>query len=87
MEFIREAAPAWNFFRKTDAPDLWCAVPVDRSVPDFLLSGAWGFGGHRMNPGGFRLNAALNAEGLNGFYLFQRVPETGSARGEVSRRP
>ncbi len=75
----RDIAPAWNFFRLRDAPDLWCAVPIDRSLPGFLLSGAWGFGGHRIRPGGFRLDAALTAEGLNGFYLFQRVPDWASA--------
>ena len=60
-------------FRSADEPDLWCAVPSERSVPRFLLSGAWEFGGHRMRPPGFRPLAAAEAEGLSGFYLFQRL--------------
>ena len=85
-EKMRGDASIWNFFCRTDAPDLWCAVPVERSVPRFLLSGHWGYGGRQIAPGGFRLKAALNAESLNGFYLFQRVPNDAAARGDVPRR-
>lgn len=64
---------SWNFFRRSDEPDLWCAVPAERSVPTFLLSGAWQFGGHRTRPAGFRPSAAVEAATLSGFYLFQHL--------------
>jgi hypothetical protein len=64
---------AWNFFRRAQEPDLWCAVPINKSVPSFLLSGAWRFGGHRIRPAGFRADAAHHADALSGFYLFHHL--------------
>lgn len=87
LEQSSTAAAAWNFFSRKDAPDLWCAVPVHRSVPDFLLSGRWRFGGQHIRPGGFRPEVAINAEELSGFYIFHRVPNLDAVRVDVSRRP
>ena len=69
-------ALSWSFFRRSEEPELYCAVPVTCSVPRFLLSGHWNFSGQMPDeqaPSGFRLAAALESEYLNGFYLFQLV--------------
>ena len=86
MSELQEANGAtWHFFRRSDEPDIWCAVPAERSLPRFLLSGEWQFGGHRTRPAGFRLAAAHESAGLNGFYLFHRVPDRAFVGGEMSR--
>ena len=75
-------ALSWSFFRRSEEPDLCCAVPVTRSVPRFLMSGQWNFSGQvpdERAPSGFRLAAALESEHLNGFYLFQLVAGSDNA--------
>jgi hypothetical protein len=66
---------SFNLFRRRREPDIYCAVPEDRAVPDFLASKRWAFGGkadlHR-NPPGFNPQVARTACQLNGFYVFQR---------------
>ena len=67
----------WHFFRREHEDELWCAVLADRSLPPFLLSGDWRFGGHRRSgddaPPGFDDGAAAIADRFNGFYLFHLV--------------
>jgi hypothetical protein len=64
----------WNLFRRRHEVDLWCAVPSDHSVPGFLFSGEWGFGGVSQLPDSeFRKlqdPEARWAVQWNGFYLF-----------------
>lgn len=72
----------WNVFRRRDESDLWCAVPSDHSVPVFLLSGGWTFGGSSTSEDSQLPNIvrpdALKAVQLNGFYLFMSFDVEGS---------
>jgi hypothetical protein len=65
---------AYNLFRSTGTNALICAVPEERSVPGFLTSRSWEFGGRidggRDIPLGFDARAAATAIRFNGFYLF-----------------
>ena len=77
LQSIDAGAMTWNFFIRRDSPELWCAVPAERSVPRFLISEAWRFGGHRGWPGGFNPLSARESDRLNGFYLFHHLPSAG----------
>lgn len=64
---------AYNLFRSTQQEGLVCAVPEERSVPSFVASPRWQFGG-RLDTGeaplGFDREAAATGVRFNGFYLF-----------------
>ena len=73
---IRTEPPAWSLFRRRLERDLWCAIPADAAVPNFLFSGDWDFGGQHRHPDrvrGFQAGPARQAIDMNGFYLFQRT--------------
>jgi len=65
---------AYNLFRSKGSNALICAVPEERSVPGFLTSRSWEFGGRvdgrRNVPLGFDARAAAASVRFNGFYLF-----------------
>ena len=67
--------PAYNIFRRKDRPDLYCAVPEDRTIPSFLAPESWEFTGAVRAPSdappGFKERAARVGVRLSGFYLFQ----------------
>lgn len=68
-------ARAFNLFRRKAEPDLFCAVPEDRAVPDFIDGDAWEFGGRidsetHQRPG-FDARTAGRLARVNGFYFFQ----------------
>ena len=69
---------AYNLFRRKDEKTLYCAVPEDRIVPEFLTAKAWEFGGKVEEPTttlvGLDLRAAAKTVRFNGFYLFQAFP-------------
>jgi hypothetical protein len=66
---VREA---YNLFRRRSEPDLVCAVPEDRAVPQFVTAGDWEFGGKTSGTpmGDFDLQAARASVRFNGFYLY-----------------
>jgi len=66
---------SFNLFQSLKSPDLFCAVPEDRAVPDFIAAEGWAFGGKLGSdlPLGFNPQAAETSAHFNGFYLFQRV--------------
>ncbi len=78
----------FNLFRRRGAPELVCAVPEDRAVPNFIAGETWEFGGKisgnsRAHPG-FDASLASEVARYNGFYLFQAwerccVPDGGAA--------
>ena len=74
---LAETVPTWNFFHRKSEPELWCAVADQDPLPRFLMSGEWRFGGHlvrdRETPPGFNPGAAVQADDLSGFYLFQQT--------------
>lgn len=63
-----------NVFRQKHEADLCCAVPSDRSIPDFLFSAEWMFSGTGSSSGADTPNlqqlSAAWAVDLNGFYSF-----------------
>ncbi len=71
---VRSDHRLWNVFRRKHESGLCCAVPSDRSVPDFLFSGEWMFSGTGSSSGADTPNlqqpSAAWAADLNGFYLF-----------------
>ncbi|KAA2238159.1 adenylosuccinate synthetase [Salinarimonas soli] len=66
---VREA---YNLFRRRSEPDLVCAVPEDRTVPEFVTASDWEFGGKTTGApmGDFDLQAARASVRFNGFYLY-----------------
>ncbi|RYB06453.1 hypothetical protein [Lichenibacterium ramalinae] len=67
----------WNMFKRREEGELWCAVPADTAVPRFLFSGEWDFSGQHPEPRplpGFQRTIALQSVRMNGFYLFQKLP-------------
>jgi hypothetical protein len=70
---------AYNLFRHRDERHLFCAVPTDCAVPDFIAGKAWEFDRTAMEAGaapiGFDAQAALHGVRFNGFYLFQAFSE------------
>jgi hypothetical protein len=65
---------SFNLFRRKEVPELLCAVPEDRIVPEFIAGESWEFGGkitsHSPHQPGFDGSAASAAARYNGFYLF-----------------
>jgi hypothetical protein len=64
----------YNLFRNRCLPELICAVPEDRPVPDFIGSARWTFEQplrpQEARPSGFDGQAARAGVRFNGFYLF-----------------
>lgn len=87
MTPVESNKPTWNFFRRADEPELWCAVPASEALPNFLLSGEWRFSGHQLgnnrNPPGFNAEAAEVGEHYNGFHLFQLTTRASAAWSET----
>ena len=71
------SAPAYNLFRRKREPDLYCAVPEDYAVPDFVTETEWEFSGTidgvTGTMPGFRRVAARAGVRLNGYHLFQAM--------------
>jgi hypothetical protein len=67
----------YNVFRRTDLPELVCAVPEARRVPAFIRAPRWEFWGRVRNSevglSNFNHEAAAASVVYNGFYLFQLV--------------
>ena len=64
----------WNMFKRREEGEIWCAVPVDAPIPNFLFSGEWDFSGQhpeRHALPGFQRTLARQSVRINGFYLFQ----------------
>ena len=69
---------AYNLFRSTQQEGIVCAVPEERSVPAFVISPQWQFGGRldgSETPLGFDRQAAMTGVRFNGFYLFASFPK------------
>ncbi|GJE57986.1 hypothetical protein [Methylobacterium trifolii] len=68
---------SYNLFQLKSVEGLCCAVPEACSVPPFIGSGRWAFGGklgaEDALPLDFDGRAADTAVRFNGFYLFQTV--------------
>ena len=62
----------YNLFRRKDETDLYCAVPQDVAVPEFLVEGTWEYAQSLdiETLSGFDATAAEASALLNGFYLF-----------------
>jgi hypothetical protein len=67
----------YNLFRRTDLPELVCAVPEARRVPAFISAPRWEFAGRVQDSetgfSSFNHEAAAASVVYNGFYLFQLV--------------
>ena len=65
----------YNLFRNRQRPELLCAVPEHRPVPNFLIREDWTFERPlrvaEPAPAGFEDRAATVGVRFNGFYLFQ----------------
>jgi hypothetical protein len=68
---------AYNLFRRKGETDLYCAVPEDVPVPDFLSPEAWEYAESlELNAlSGFDAEAAETSVRANGFYLFHSTDE------------
>ncbi len=66
---------AYNLFRNRQQPELLCAVPEDRPVPNFLRWEQWTYErplrSLKDRPAGFDGRGASAGVRFNGFYLFQ----------------
>ena len=74
---IQAEPNVWNMFKRREEGELWCAVPADPAVPRLLFSGEWDFSGQHPEPRplpGFQKAIALQSVRMNGFYLFQKLP-------------
>ena len=62
----------YNLFRRKDETDLYCAVPQDVAVPEFLVEGTWEYAQSLdiETLSGFDAASAEASALLNGFYLF-----------------
>jgi hypothetical protein len=71
---------AYNLFQNKERPELICAVPQDRPVPQFLVAERWSFARslhpEESAPPGFRDRAATTGARFSGFYLFHFVSIT-----------
>jgi hypothetical protein len=61
-----------NLFRRKEEANLYCAVPVDRPVPEFLTEDKWEYACslNMETLSGFDAAAASASADANGFYLF-----------------
>src|SRR3954471_14180300 len=70
--------PAYNLFRHKLMPDLFCAVPQDCPVPDFIEGSTWAFAGtvseRTLAPAGLDSEAAAAGMQRSGFIMFQSSP-------------
>jgi hypothetical protein len=67
----------YNLFRRRSEGDLFCAVPEDVPVPNFIETGEWEFSGKACGsegPSGFDPAAAKISARFNGFHLFVALP-------------
>ena len=66
---------AYNLFRSKGQEGLYCAVPEDHAVPNFVTGDHWEFSGKvdqaLSAPLGFNDGAATAGVRFNGFYLFE----------------
>ena len=62
----------YNLFRRKDEADLYCAVPQDRALPEFLTDRTWEYAEALEidTLSGFDAAAAEASAAANGFYLF-----------------
>ena len=63
----------YNLFRRRSEGDLFCAVPEDVPVPNFIETGEWDYSGKACgseSPSGFDAAAAEISARFNGFHLF-----------------
>jgi hypothetical protein len=62
----------FNLFRRKEEADLYCAVPVDRPVPELLTEDKWEYACslNVESLSGFDAAAARASADANGFYLF-----------------
>jgi hypothetical protein len=70
----RRERSTYNVFRRKQDPDLCCAVPEDRPVPEFIRPDGWEFLAKIPEsarvPQGFSDRAARAGVRFNGFYIF-----------------
>jgi hypothetical protein len=67
----------YNLFRRRNEGDLFCAVPEDVPVPNFIETGEWEFRGKTCgseDPSGFDATQAKVSARFNGFHLFVALP-------------
>ncbi|KAB1072531.1 hypothetical protein F6X53_28000 [Methylobacterium soli] len=68
----------YNVFRRKREPNLCCAVPQRRPVPEFIQGETWDFALTIADPVtvplGFQPEAAAEAMRQIGYYLFQAFP-------------
>lgn len=66
----------FNLFRSRDVPHLLCAVPQERTIPDFLQADTWVHSGtvraEESASAGFNARTARDGARFNGFYLFEQ---------------
>lgn len=62
----------YNLFRRKGEADLFCAVPQDVPVPNFVTADNWEYACPLdiETLSGFDANAAQDSAAANGFYLF-----------------
>jgi hypothetical protein len=73
----------FNLFRRKEEADLYCAVPVDRPVPEFLTEDKWEYA-RSLNIetlSGFDAAAVSASANANGFYLFHSEAQPGFRHG------
>jgi hypothetical protein len=63
---------AFNLFRRKNEADLYCAVPQDAPVPDFVLEDLWEYAQsiELRDLSGFDAAAAEASASATGYYLF-----------------
>lgn len=65
---------SYVLFASRFAQDTYCAVPTSQPIPDFLVGAGWRFvrrlSGERRRQPGFKEEAAQEAIGRDGYYLF-----------------
>ena len=79
----------YHLFRRKGQPDLFCAVPEDHPVPDFITGKCWTFVGtpdRSALPSGLNRTAAELGVQLNGFHLFQSTDPLRRPAGQFGRR-
>lgn len=81
--------PSYNLFARKDAPELYCAIPEDRPVPEFIDCD-WQFKGSvdrsQHAPGGFISPVAAASVRMNGYYVFMRYDALQSPEDEREAR-
>ena len=77
----------YNLFRNKCLPDIICAVPEDRPVPDFIDAERWSVEQPLHPPEarlpGFDSKAAQVGVRFNGFYLFYAFAATPAVRSAL----